>query len=509
MEKLLEKNLHRQFRIIYFLLHHHWITIGELSNQLTIPDRTIRQSIGEINEYIQPAKIESSYQRGIHLSYGVELNPLYIYSSIYKQSENFLILEEIFLHDYSCLSVLAENLFISESTLKRKITVINSITQPYGFEIDPRKMDILGDEKKIYFFYYSYLIEKYGVLETLMSKNELMIINGLIDDFFSAYPQLKNPKREVYAYLNKIRTMLFIGLRRIKRGHLLKTSTEVEKYVRFMPSLAVRKKIKSFYQIDCSKKVLYHLFYCFFNPRYAWSIADLNRRAVKNPEVEKIRSALSSWLSAVERTEGLILLQKGPILLDLYNATSYINGSTKVLYDPDEEFLANLNQYYEKFIGRTKQKLAYFLTRQPLKMYLDDSVIDSLLFMLITSWDHLQKQLERKAPRVKAGVFFNSSWEHNRFVLDDLSYHLKSRLDLQLVFASTIKDLYSVCSGYDLLITNLSTFELPGFPIVSIHSNPTVEDFDKIISVYDAIIDRKITGKRPPNDIERFYTYYK
>lgn len=508
MERLLERNLYRHFRIIYFLLHHHWITIGELSNELAIPARTVRQSIGEINEYIQPAKIESSYQRGIHLAYGVELNPLYIYSAIYKQSENFLILEEVFLHDYPCLSALADKLFISESTLKRKIAVINQITLLYGFEIDPRKMDIIGNEKKIYFFYYSYLIEKYGVLESLLSKTELSIINELITEFFGAFRQLKDAKREVYAYFNKIRAMLFISLHRIQRGHLLKPHDQSMDPIPFSPSLAVREKIAAYYKINCSKSVLYHLFYCFFNPRYAWSAAELAEKSRKDPAIDKIRSALFECLSAIEQAEGLFIPHKERVLLDLYNATSYVSGPTKILYDPEEEFLVNLNQYYQKFMLRTKQKLVYYLTRSPLEIYLDDSVIDSFLFMLITSWDHLQKQLEKKAPRVKAAIFLNSSLEHNRFVLDDLAYHLRSRLDMHLVSAGTIKELSNVCTEFDLLITNLSAFELPNCPIVSIHSNPTIEDFDKIISVYDMIVDRKVAEKVPPQkDIESYYIY--
>ena len=58
MEELLESNLLRHFRIVRFLLGREWVTIGELAHTLRIPSRTIRQSIGEINQYINPAKIE-------------------------------------------------------------------------------------------------------------------------------------------------------------------------------------------------------------------------------------------------------------------------------------------------------------------------------------------------------------------------------------------------------------------------------------------------------------------
>ncbi len=164
MEELLESNLLRHFRIVRFLLGREWVTIGELAHTLRIPSRTIRQSIGEINQYINPAKIESSQKFGIRLTYDAQLNSFYIYASIYKQSAHFLIIENICIHRYATLAVLAEKLFISQSTLKRKIAVINQTLEKYGFWIDTKSVDMVGDERKIRFFYYCYLLEKYDVL---------------------------------------------------------------------------------------------------------------------------------------------------------------------------------------------------------------------------------------------------------------------------------------------------------------------------------------------------------
>lgn len=494
MERLLEKNLLRHFQIIDFLLHHQWTTIGKLSNELNIPPRTIRQHLGEINEYIVPAKIERSRQQGIHLSCGPVHSAPAIYSAIYKQSVHFMILEEIFLHEHKNMASLAEKIFLSPSTLTRKIKKINQILCKHHFEIDPRKLDLVGDEKKIYFFYYSYLIEKYNILDGLIPKQELQLIDALLAEFFAAFPQLKTPKREVYAYFNKVRTMLFISLHRIKKGHLLDAGNQSLVHIAFTPSQMMQKKITAYYKIDCSKKILYHLFYCFLNHRYAWSAADLAKKALQDPEVAKIRTALLACVSAIKHTEGLFLPNEEQLLLKLYNSTSYIAGSTKVLYNPDQEFLANLNTYCAAFILRTKQQLTLFLTKQSLDIYLDDSVIESMLCMLLTSWEGLAAQLEKKIPKISTGIFFNTSLEHNRFVLNELSYHLKSRLDLQLVSANTIAELADVCAHFDLLITNLSAVELPNRSIVSVHSHPTIKDFDKIISAYDAIIEQGFAG---------------
>ncbi|MFK5281247.1 helix-turn-helix domain-containing protein, partial [Lacticaseibacillus paracasei] len=114
----------------------------------------------------------------------------YIYASIYKQSAHFLIIENICIHQYATLAVLAEKLFISQSTLKRKIAVINQTLKKYGFWIDTKSVDIVGDERKIRFFYYCYLLEKYDVLDLVAPEQELRVIDELISEFFAQFPSL-------------------------------------------------------------------------------------------------------------------------------------------------------------------------------------------------------------------------------------------------------------------------------------------------------------------------------
>ncbi|WP_225440860.1 helix-turn-helix domain-containing protein [Lacticaseibacillus rhamnosus] len=152
MEELLESSLLKHYEIISFLLDKDWVTIKQVAEETRIPARTIRQNIGTINQYIAPAKIESSQRYGIRLAYDSAHNPLYIYAAIYRQSTRFLILEQIFLHHYLSIAQFSEALFISESTLKRHMQVLNQILPHYGFHIDTQTLDIIGDEKKIHFF---------------------------------------------------------------------------------------------------------------------------------------------------------------------------------------------------------------------------------------------------------------------------------------------------------------------------------------------------------------------
>ena len=194
MEELLESSLLKHYDIISFLLDKDWMTINRVAEETRIPARTIRQNIGTINQYIAPAKIESSQRYGIRLTYDSAHNPLYIYSAIYRQSTRFLILEQIFLQHFLSIAQFSEALYISESTLKRHIQVLNQILPHYGFHIDTQSLDIIGDEKKIHFFYYTYFLERYWFIDDFLPQDELKLIDAIISEFFAHYPTLTTPR---------------------------------------------------------------------------------------------------------------------------------------------------------------------------------------------------------------------------------------------------------------------------------------------------------------------------
>ena len=199
-----------------------------------------------------------------------------------------------------------------------------------------------------------------------------------------------------------------------------------------------------------------------------------------------------AFFAKIEKSEQLVLINKDELLLLLYNATSYTWTSAKILHNPSEDFFVNLNHYHEGFARRIKKELVACLNREQLDIYLDDSVINQLLFMLVTAWKGLMDQLEASAPRVKAGIFFNTSFEHSQFLLNDISYHLKSRLDMTLITAKTITELRQQCQHVDMLITNLSMLPSPDCHIVSIQANLTPKDFENILSVYSEIVNANV-----------------
>ena len=494
MEELLENSLLKHYYIISFLLNKDWMTIDRLAQEIKIPARTIRQDIGNINQYIAPAKIESSQRFGIRLTYDASHNPLYIYAAIYRQSTRFLILEELFLHRFSSMTQLAEELFISESTLKRHVLAINQVLEHEGFRIDTQTLDIVGDEKKIHFFYYCYFLERYWFIDAFLSQDELQLIDEIIADFSTHFPVLKSPRYQSFSFLNKLRTTVFICLTRNSRGHTFKDASLVKENDTFSPEL--RQKITRIYRINCSSFVFSHLFYLFFNSRNALTYQDLLVKARHNPVIHSIYQALSHFLDVTAASRKLKLANRDLVLLRLYNAIEYTWGPTKILYNPDEAFFMNMNKFEQTFIKQTKETLIAILRAEKIWKQIDEALITRLLFILVTSWDNLTIQLEEKAPKVRTGLFFNTSFEHSQFLLQELSYHMRSSLKPELMHVNTLAKLKAAAPHFDMIITNLPLLNLPKCHIVSIQPHPTPEDFDNILAVYNKIISAK-TVKMP------------
>ncbi|KAF1304660.1 hypothetical protein BAU16_00370 [Enterococcus sp. JM9B] len=70
-------------------------------------------------------------------------------------------------------------------------------------------------------------------------------------------------------------------------------------------------------------------------------------------------------------------------------------------------------------------------------------------------------------------------------------YHLKTRVNVDIIDATTLTSVKEKMCKYDLLITNLPSLFIPECSVVSVHSNPTPKDFENILTVYNEIVNNK------------------
>ena len=68
MKQLLTKQSLRQLALLELLWSNEWLTIAEIVKKIGGVEKTIRTDIKQLNEIIEPLKIETSVKYGVFLS---------------------------------------------------------------------------------------------------------------------------------------------------------------------------------------------------------------------------------------------------------------------------------------------------------------------------------------------------------------------------------------------------------------------------------------------------------
>lgn len=89
-----------------------------------------------------------------------------VYQKALRESPSLKLLELLFFRDFSSLEELAEELFVSLSTLKRLIKKTNTyLSHTFAISIVTSPVQVSGDERQIRLFYLKYFSEAYKISE--------------------------------------------------------------------------------------------------------------------------------------------------------------------------------------------------------------------------------------------------------------------------------------------------------------------------------------------------------
>ncbi|EOL42246.1 helix-turn-helix domain-containing protein [Enterococcus phoeniculicola] len=483
MKNILEKRTERHLLILNNMIYNNWTTISNLSKKIKIPERTLKKDISEINEYIYPAKIESNYKFGIRITRPLNISTTFIYNSLFNQSISFLIIENLLTNKYTSIGQISDELFLSDSTVKREIKRINEVLQASNFSICTTNLDMVGDEQEISQFYYQYFLEKYNYLDELLSSHELKLINLLVDEFLSYY-DFSVHETTNFAHLNKIRIMAYVNICRIKKKNVVTTGKKSCPPHQFSHNLLYR--FRSFYGLSLTQEHIYQIFHYFLNPNYYFSYEQLIQDVKSNISSQKIVSELLRSLKKIEERQQVSIKNREEIILSLFNIIKNTVGPTKILYSPEEEFFSSLSLFYQKFTGEVKRIFEECIElKQTHKR--EYSFVYKLIFQLITLWPDMNEQIEQNVPSLNTVLFFNTSYGHQQFLKYDIQNHLQQRLNLTLSTDKSLEELQKNSQNYELIISNIPMEKKMSCPVITIQTNPVLQDFENILSLYNQL----------------------
>lgn len=159
MKELMESQEIRELDILSLLYEEEkWWSVQEIANKLNFSVHTIYRSITHINEIATAHHIDlsiiSQKTRGMFLmTYSHYAINLYISVSI-QQSLGYKILDRVFQSHDLTINRLADDFFVSKSTIYRKLRVIEDLFQLKGLRFDSSTFEISGPENILREFFY-------------------------------------------------------------------------------------------------------------------------------------------------------------------------------------------------------------------------------------------------------------------------------------------------------------------------------------------------------------------
>lgn len=196
-------------------------SIGYYANTSSIDRRTIVRLLElflldiEEQNWNEIIKIELD-EKTVMISIGKEFSLDFFYNFYLKNTTCFELCLEIFTGDFTTVQDFSDRLFLSKSTVYKRISLLKSVLKDYNLTLDFNSTQIiLGPEHQIRYFFYVLFFDSFETGYCKFSKFNLDYIEDLIADF-----RLKNSELS-YPTLVKLKIKLAISLIRINQGYIL------------------------------------------------------------------------------------------------------------------------------------------------------------------------------------------------------------------------------------------------------------------------------------------------
>ncbi|EMF0424437.1 helix-turn-helix domain-containing protein [Enterococcus hirae] len=154
----------RQLLLLELLFEGETYRFQDLESQLKCSSKTLRNDLMDIDSYAKEINIHTDRENGIFAEIAPHVTEEYIYRIIMNESIEYQFLEAIVLNKYTNYLEVTEQLFISESTLRRMVKRINLSLEQYHLRIRGL-IRLTGNTQLIEKLTIQLLLEKYVCLE--------------------------------------------------------------------------------------------------------------------------------------------------------------------------------------------------------------------------------------------------------------------------------------------------------------------------------------------------------
>lgn len=492
LRSILNKNLLRQLELLEVLYKEgSWVTLDNIAQKLKCSERILRDDIKLINHEFEPFQIETSV-KGLILTYPSHYSADYIYQKVLSLSPEFSFIERIFFDEKYNLETMAEELFISPSTLRRIITKLNKFFERHKVKILTNPCKITGNESNIRSIMIQFFYEKYGVTHSPFKDSQVKILDQLF-----MYVAQKNNIKLNFPDLIRLRYWIMVNIIRLKNNHLRRITEDIPNNIdlSILENKSFCRLFKSTFHLDFSQENVHQLFYIFFNNKYAFTYEQLeymiknksNNAWIVVPKIINLLSNLSNKLK-------IPIENKQKIILEIYNLQNMFFVTDSILNDKRRCFSDYTSHEFSCFVLILKKELKRFKFHENFKWH--SNYFIETLYILIVNWTSLSSSLKDKVPSINVGIFCDSDIEHTVFIQNILNYQFGHFIRSYVIDTFCINSFKNVAKNYDLIITNISGLHNIQTSLICINTIPSSQDLNKvqkkIFSLIQGVLSEKL-----------------
>lgn len=399
------------------------------------------------------------------VSYHHEFGPRKLYQSILLESPSLRLIEVLFFQSFPALDDLAEELFISLSTLKRLIKRTNLYLQ-LGFDcmvgvMGIRNISIIGEEEKIRLLYSKYFSEAYD--------SHVWPFDEQVDEqFLSRLLKLiakKTTSKMDLSLFHHLKITAAVNLFRFSQGHgidhIYSRSRTLFDQLETDPEFQELAELFSqAYALPLDVRALSEMFSHYLQQELVIDAqADTYETSASNYHIPP-----NAWLGTLESIEKKFSLQmpnKREIARLLHNATILQDKDTYedfLVYDYREPYIDYFASNYAVLLEGFQTALLSPFEKRGLTCSKEQQ--RQLLYLLLINWDNLFLRLSHAIPQQRVLIIERGSCNTGQF-LQAYSGHY---------FDITIHDHYEVDmhqikDDYDLVLTDINLENVDGVDI--------------------------------------------
>ena len=498
MRELLGDKDNRRLQVVEMIYLNPGVSLDELAMKFSLTVMQIQIDIGFLNKPLAPLEIEITKDKKCYLHVPQHVSTKIIYQIFLENNINFKLLEAILYKEYDHYEELANELFISQATLKRVISFINSCFKTHGVAIKSRPVRIIGDEANIRAFYLFYLQERYPNDQYPFEERIAVFSRDLVNLFMEKFPKDK------FNYASRTRMMRYVAVSLLRETK--KHKIEHEKMPEALKDLVEdeidryknKDKFEYVFKMKLTPDLYQGLFLQYINGRHAFSNRDYQERISKLPENQALYEGLEVTVQSIGKQFDITLTNPGNLLLRLYNVMAIgtkLSITPYVIY-PNRKIFLLFSQSLKATI--LEQSKALFNQFVPMVAQKNEAYFYEFLYLLVTHWPDFYKKIINQVPPCEIGLFFNSDIEHMHYMKINLNFLYGDKINVTVIESEELASLPKKSQSLDLLIINFILPEniMVNVPYVSVVDGLAEDENRQILHLIDKIYYHKLYQRR-------------